>query len=38
LLLRVSHTTPDQWPEKSLDIDEIAARTANERGSAARTM
>ena len=38
LLLRVSHTTPDQWPEKSLDIDEIATRTANERGSAARTM
>ena len=38
LLLRVSHTTPNQWPEKSLDIHEIAARTASERGSAARTM
>ena len=38
LLLRVSHTTPNQWPETSLDIDEIATRTANERGSAARTM
>ncbi|MCI0803730.1 MAG: M28 family peptidase [Chloroflexi bacterium] len=38
LMLRVSHTTPEEWPQEPLDTVEIKARIAQERGSVVRTM
>jgi len=37
-LLRTSHVVPEDWPENKLDVAEIKARTASERGSVVRTM
>ena len=38
ILLRTSHVVPEDWPENKLDVAEIKARTASERGSVVRTM
>jgi aminopeptidase YwaD len=38
LMLRMSHTEPEQWPSEPLDIRQIKERIAQERGSVFRTM
>lgn len=38
LLLRLSHVSPQDWPENQLCVDEIERRIETERGSVFRTM
>ncbi len=38
LLLRLSHVPPSDWPENTLDVEEIARQVEAQRGSVVRTM
>ncbi len=38
LLLRISHTKPEEWPQGPLDVMQVKERIARERGSVFRTM